>query len=538
MLRCLFPAVLALILLGCRQQADDLSNTFVYNESDGVSGLDPAFASQLEDMWVCNQLFDGLVALDGELNIIPSVSRAWEIDDSGTEYTFHLRDDVWFHAPADGLLKERKVIAADFVFSFERLLSPELASPGRWIFSEVDTSHPHYFEATDDSTLVIRLKRPFAQFLGILTTQFANVVMPEAVNHYGKDFRFHPVGSGPFRFAFWEQSIALILHRNPHYWMRDEQGLSLPYLDAVKVEFAADMSTEYYGLLSGRYDMMSGIHPSFKDELLDASGELNPVFASKLKLQHTPFIKTDYIGLLVDSAAEGMENHPLLDVRVRKALDLAIDKNRMVRFLRNNAVYPANEGFVPHGLAANRSSVPQSHNLKMTEKLLEEAGYPKGKGMPELTLTATSDNADILEFVQHQWSLVGIQCRIDILPAPTLKEMVAKSRVKIFKRSWLADYADAENFFTLFYSPNFSPNGPNYMHYKNPEFDSIYELSRKETSFEKRQSHYSKMDSILRGDCPVIPLFYDRVTHFLQLNITNFETNPVNMLDLVAVKKN
>jgi len=529
-------SIVILTLAGCGAVDNDLSNTFVYNESDGVSGLDPAFATQLEDMWVCNQIFDGLVALDTDLNIVPCIARSWETDSSGLVYTFHLRSDVWFHQLADMPFEPRTVRASDFVFSFERILSSELASPGKWIFSEASSSGTP-FEAVDDSTLVIRLRKPFGQFVGILTTQYGNVVMPEAVRHFGPDFRFHPVGTGPFRFAFWEPGVALVLHRHPRYWMRDEAGNELPYLDAVKVEFAGDVSTEYYGLLSGRYDFISGIHPSFKDELLDANGELSVDFADKLVLQHRPFIKTDYIGFHIDPAAPGMEGHPLLDARIRRALDLAIDKKKMARFLRNNAVYPGNEGFVPRGLPMSRITDDRATGLAEAKRLLAETGFEGGKGFPEIAIAATADNSDILEFVQHQWAMLGITCKIDIMPAPTLREMVAKGGVKIFKRSWLADYADAENFFALFYSPNFAPNGPNYMHYSNPDFDRLYESVRGQSDPARRLPAYRQMDSLLRMETPVIPLFYDRVTHFLQKNISGFETNPVNMLELTRVRK-
>jgi oligopeptide transport system substrate-binding protein len=533
------PRILAplflMLLISCGRSGPEHQNVFVYNESSGISSLDPAHANNLEDMWAVNQLYDGLVVLSDSLEVRPLIAQRWEVDASGTIYTFHLRQDVLFAGTQD--FAPRAVTAADFVFSFQRIVDPAVASPGRWVFESVDLGREGGFKAENDSTLVIFLKEPFAGFPGILSTQYCNVVRPEAVEKYSRDFRFNPSGSGPFRFAFWEENTALVFHRNPDYFLSDENGNRLPYLEAVKIEFTRDMTTEYLGLLNGRYDFMSGIHPSFKDELLDAEGELREAYRERLRLQHTPFIKTDYLGILMDSETDLLRDHPLRDVRVRKALNLAIDKNRMVRFLRNNTVYPAHLGFVPRGLPIERSGIPSQYDPAEASRLLAEAGYPGGKGLPELTISATSDYTDLMEFVQHQWQSAGIRTKVEILPGPAHRELTSKARLLLFRKSWLADYADAENFLALFYSPNFCPSGPNYTRFRHPEYDRLYELSRSETDEHQRLILYGRMDSILLAEVPVIPLFYDRVTHFLSTSIHDFPTNPVNMLDLTRVRK-
>lgn len=528
------------LFLSCRNgERNQDAGVFNYNESNGITSLDPAFARDIEVMWATNQLFDGLVELDSNMQPVPCIARRWFISEDGLEYTFHLRDDVNFHpSPLFQDTTGRKVVASDFVYSFNRLMDPQLATPATWIFASVDFDKRGGFEAENDTTLKIHLKRAFQPFLGMLSMQYCNVVPKEVVEHFGADFRSHPIGCGPFKFAFWYENIALVFHKNKNYWMRDRDGVQLPYLDAVKIDFVKDMSVEFQGLLQGRYDFMSGIHNSFKDELLDSEGNLSEAYNNLINFQKTPFIKTDYLGIFMDPEMEITKNSPLLDQRVRQAISHAIDKNEMVKFLRNNTVFPAGKGFVPPVLNPYGEETFDPYEPEKALRVLAEAGYPNGNGLPELEISTTGDYADLMEYIQHSLSKTGIKVRVNILQGPALREQSAKGQLAIFRKSWLADYADAENFLAVFYSGNFCPSGPNYTHFKNAEFDQLYELARSETNDSLRLRHYAKLNSILMHEAPVIPLYYDQVSHFVRKNITGLQTNPVNMLDLRTVIKN
>jgi peptide/nickel transport system substrate-binding protein len=525
-------------LVSCSRDSQEGKSVFCYNESNGITTLDPAFSRDIEVMWATNQLFDGLVELDSQMKVTPCIAHRWEISDDGKDYRFHLRNDVYFHpSPLFSDTAGRQVIASDFVYSFNRLLDPDLASPASWIFSSVDRTQQGGFEAIGDSILVIHLKEAFQPFLGMLSMQYCNVVPREVVEYYGPDFREHPIGCGPFRFAFWYENIALVLHRNNRYWMRDSEGVPLPYLDAVKIEFAKDMSVEFQGLLQGKIDFMSGIHSSFKDELLNQNGELSEAYKSILKFQRTPFIKTDYLGFQMDTSAAINQDSPLMDVRVRRAISHAIDKKEMVTYLRNNTVFAAYQGFVPPTLNPNCQTEYYPYDPAKAKELLREAGFAEGKNMPEVVLSTTSDYADLMEYIQHSLGKIGIQVRINVLQGPALREQSAKAQLAVFRKSWLADYADAENFLTVFYSPNFCPSGPNYTHYKNIEFDRLYEMNRIESNDSIRKKQIAELNNMLMIDAPVIPLYYDQVSHFVRSNISGLQTNPVNMLDLRPVKK-
>lgn len=512
---------------------------FCYNESNGITSLDPAFARDLEIMWATNQLFDGLVEMDSQLHVIPCIAKSWHIADNGLVYTFYLRDDVFFHpSPLFENNNQRKVIASDFVYSFQRILSPKVASPGRWIFQNVNTDEQGGFVAINDTTLQIHLKEPFQPFLGMLTMQYCNVVPHEVVNHYGQDFREHPIGSGPFQFAFWYENVALVFHRFNNYWQFDSNHTRLPYLDAVKIDFIKDMSVEFQGLIQGKYDFMSGIHPAFKDELLTADGELIASYQNQLRFQKAPFIKTDYLGIMMDSSLTITHGSPLMNRKVRQALSYAIDKDEMVKYLRNNTVIAAHGGFLPPSLpGSSHQHSYYPYNTSLANQLLDEAGFSNRKKMGTITISTTGDYADLMEYIQHEWEKIGVSTSINVLQGPALREQSANGQLAIFRKSWLADYPDAENFLAVFYSPNFCPAGPNYTHFAHPNYDQLYRQARIEKNDSIRYQLYATLDQILMSEAPVIPLYYDQVSHFVQKNISGLPTNPVNMLDLKTVKK-
>ena len=353
---------------------------------------------------------------------------------------------------------------------------------------------------------------------------------------YGSDFRNHPVGCGPFQFAFWYENVALVFHKNPNYYLKDEFGNALPYLDGVKIDFVKDMSAEYQGLLQGKYDFMSGIHNAFKDELLDPNGNLSSAYTSQLYLQKTPFIKTDYLGFVVDPSLQS--NKALLDPRVRMALHLSINKKDMVKHLRNNTVIPADFGFCSPAAAKNLNTEQLiSFNKKQALDLLAEAGFPNGKNLPTILLSTTSDYADLMEYIQHEWQQLGIPCEIQQLQGAAFRDQASKCQLSVFRKSWLADYAHPENFYSVFTTPRFAPNGPNYTHFSKANYDEIYSKMGKTNSTDSTLVYSKQLEEIIHSETPIIPLYYDQVMHFIRYNIKNFPTNSVNMLDLRKVKK-
>ncbi|MFH1319333.1 MAG: ABC transporter substrate-binding protein [Bacteroidota bacterium] len=540
---CLYILCFVFLVFSCKHKEvgeREGKTVFRYNESAGISSLDPSFARNVENIWAINQLFNGLVQMNDKLEVEPCIGRSWEISMDGLTYTFHLRDDVYFH---DHELfeggKGRKVVASDFVYSFYRIVDPEVASPGAWIFNNIDKPDDQGFKAVNDSTFQIHLLKPFPPFLGLLTMQYCSVVPKEIVKYYGRDFRNNPVGTGPFIFKMWKEGVKLIFVKNENYFEKDEEGNALPYLDAVSISFLSEIQVVFLEFVKGDLDFLSGLDEIPKDEVLSQTGDLKPIYQNRFRLYLQPYLKTDYIGILVDQKLEVVQNSPLKIKAVRQAINYGIDRKTMVTYLMNNIGTPANSGIVPLGLPSYNAENVKGYyyHPDRARKLLIDAGFPNGEGLQEITLVTSSDFLDMCEFIQHQLSNIGIKIKIDVNKPVNLRDMVAKSTVNMFRKNWIADYADAENYLAMFYSKNFSPSGPNYTHFKNDRFDELYEKSQLEINDTLRYEYYRQMDQIVMDEAPVVVLFYDQVLRLVQNNITGLGSNPMNLLTLKRVKK-
>lgn len=525
------------VLVACSSEKDSGTgefSVFRYNESKGISTLDPAYARNQTIIWPVSQIFNGLVQLDDSLKVQPSLAHSWEISEDGKTYIFHLHDKVRFHPSQLFNDSTRKVVSSDFVYSFERILDPSLASPGVWIFDHIRKSEP--FEVVDDTTLIIYLEKPFPPFLSILAMPYCSVVPREIDDHPDFDFAHHPVGTGPFMFKMWSSDEKLILHRNPTYFERDASGRALPYLDGISISFIKDKQSEFLEFLSGNLDFLSGVHPAYKDELLTRSGTLNPKYSDRFQLITQPYLNTEYLGFRLTHGLDD-EVAALMKKEVRQALNYGFDRAKMMKYLRNNLGYSATAGMIPLGLPGHLSdSAGYQYDPDRARKLLERAGYPGGEGIGVIPLTTTSDYLDLCEFIQFELGKIGLNVEISVSTGASFRNMVANANLPFFRASWIADYADAENYLALFYSKNHTPEGPNYTHFSSAAYDSLYLKSVICVDEEKRWQLYREMDAIIVEEAPVVPLFYDMVVRFVPDHIKGFRPNPMNNLVLKNVR--
>ena len=177
------------------------------------------------------------------------------------------------------------------------------------------------------------------------------------------------------------------------------------------------------------------------------------------------------------------------------------------------------------------------YNPEMVQKLLAEAGYKDGVGLPELVMHTTDVYKEQAEFIQSQLAENNIRIQISIEKSSVLRQAVNNSEYNLFKKSWYSDYADEENFMSLFYSKNFSPQGVNFFHYNNERFDSLYEIALKENDELKKINLYQKMDQLIIDDAVIIPLYYDEVVRLVSNKIKGLGNNSMNLLNLKTVKK-
>ena len=534
---CSFAFLACLFIISCKPGIQtDPKKVFYLNISAGyLESIDPAYAKDLNMMWVDHMVYNTLVETDEHLHLVPSLAKSWEVNASGLVYTFHLRGDVYFQ---DNVVfpygKGRKMCASDVVYSFSRIMDAKTASPGAWIFNgKVADTNP--FVAIDDTTFQINLRSPFRPLPEILSMAYCNIVPHESVERWGKDFRNHPCGTGPFMFGYWDEGNVLNLLRNPNYWEQDSTGNKLPYLTAVQVTFIDSKATEFLLFRQGKIDFVNGIDGSFKDLLLSKDGTLKKEFEGKFRFEKSTYLNTEYLGFLTDTANPIMKDEPTRNPLVRRAINYAIDRQKIVTYFKNGLELPATQGFIPAGMPGYDSDVHYGYdyNPAKARELLAAAGYPDGKGLKPIKILVPNNYEDIVNFVASELQEVGITVNIELMQPNILKQQMSRGQAVFFRAQWLADYPDAETYLVFFNSHYPAP--PNYTRFNNPTFDKWYDesLNLPDTA---RWVLYRKMDSLAMSYAPVVPLYYEQLAHLTQNNVVGFRSNPMNIIDIKRVR--
>lgn len=511
---------------------------FHYNEDESVTTLDPAYVKSQSEIWIVSQIFNGLVDLNPQLQVVPALSDHWEISEDKKIYTFHLRRDAQFCFPDyGGKVTHRRVNSHDVAFSLSRIADPKSASPGAWIFADkIDSNLSQVFVPLNDTVFQIHLLRPVASLLSLLATNYGFIVPFEYKNTEKSVLARNPIGTGPFYLKRWEEQIKLVLRKNDIYHEKDSAGISLPYLDAINVSFVKNKQTAFMQFLAGSYDFFNGLESSFKDELLTTDAQLKPKYNERLKTLITPFLNTEYIGCCLGNQP-GQVNY-LQDVHLRKALELSVDKKAIVQFFRNGLGTPGEYGFVPPQLNPNQNSELTDSKTSSKQDAKAEfalSEYSKMKVKPVITLSTTADYLDMMVYLQEAWSRIGINIKVDIQTGGMLRQLRNEGKLMLFRGSWIADYPDAENYLACFYQKFLSPNGPNYTHFVDDDFDALYEAIESGGSKDRLDDIF-RANLRLMSQVPVIPLYYDKSIRLMHPWVKGLGNDVTNRLPLKRVK--
>lgn len=526
----LFLLVAIFTLQRCAEEAESDVKVFKYNQTDHITSLDPAFAKSQNNIWAANHIFEGLVKLDDQLNVVPSLADSFVVSADGLRYTFYLKEGVKFHKnPCFGNQDStRSVTAHDVVYSLSRLLDENVNSPGSWLFAgKMDEQIP--FTAAAEYTFVMKLKSPFLPMLGIMTMQYCSVVPREAVDYYGAEWARNPVGTGPFQFKKWVENQALYLVRNSTYHSTIRHNL-----DGIKTSFIPDRKIAFLELMNGNLDFVSGLESSFAPTLLTRAGELKQEQSEKLKFQKAPFLNMEYLGINQEALTA---DSPLRNKIFRQGLNYAIDRQLMLTALRNGVGRPADAGFIPRGLPAHDiNKVPgYKYDKQKAIQLIKAAGYDDIASVPVIDLYTNKDYLDLTTFIAKQWEELGLRVSIEVLESGLLRQGMRNGDIPFFRASWIADYPDEESFLCMFYSKYPAP--PNYTRYSNPAFDKLYEEAIATPDQQVRTALYQEMDRMLVEDAPVIFLFYDETALFSSAAMSGISSNAINLLKVDSLVK-
>lgn len=505
------------------------------------NGLDPVLiTSKLADD-IALQVFDRLITFDSLLQPKPELARWWDISPDGLRYIFHLRTEVRFHDdPSFPNGRGRLMTAHDVVYSLVRACDPCARTTAFWVFKDkvrgatayytarargdTTVTKPEGIYALDDSTVVIELERPYAPFLLQLANAFACIVPHEAVERYGENFFRHPVGTGPFRLAWWIDDYGMLLVRNPHYWQRDRWGNQLPYLDSILITFVKDDKIQLRQFLDGQLDECTAIPAELFDVIIDPRTQrLRPGF--RCSLQVRPALLTWFIDF-------NCAVPPFSDPRLRQALSWAIDRERIVRFvLRNSPHSPALYGITPPVIQGYDISQINGYTFDplRARQLFEQTAFAKG-GQREIVLHVYPEPRLLLVAEAVQAMLVehlGIRVRIEIVQLAQFLDMAERGQFRMWGTRWYGDYPDIENFLSLFDGrlvpddPN-APSYPNSTRYRNTEVSRLLEQAAAQLSLEQRLPLYADAECRIMHDAPAIMLFYENHYRLLQPSVRNY----------------
>jgi len=481
----LISLVLVVILLTPFALAESRGGTLIIGVDQEVVGLDPHIVTAFSSFRRIDLLYNRLVKLDYNLNIIPDLADSWEIPDSLT-YIFHLKNGVKFH-------NGRELIADDVKFSLERVLDSKTGSPGRSYIAPISN-----IEAINKYTVRIKLSFPLASFLNGLASNNCAIVPKEEVKKYG-NLQRNAVGTGPFKLEEWVPDNYMKLVRNPSYF---EKGF--PYLDAVIFRVIPEQTSLLAGIKSGSLDMATINEGSI---ILQAKKDPN------LVVMQIP-------GLNLRTFGFNNTRKPFNDVRVREAIALAIDRDEIVTAAEFGMAQPS--GPLPASVkkwVKPLEELPFSkRNLKKAKELLIEAGYPDGFSFNIVTSSSYEGGLAVAQVIQSQLKKIGLRPELEVVEWGIYIDRWVKrdfdSMVELRGGSPEPD--------RFLYRTLHSTGGVNNFLFKDEEVDKLLDEGRRLIKFEDRKPIYDKIQVLLSEKMPVIFLYVPLETQVLSQNVKNF----------------
>ena len=487
-----------------------------------------------------------------------SVTESYTFDSTTLTYTFKLKKGVFFHDNAcfpEG--KGREVKAQDIKYCFTFLCTQNSNNQGFNIFKDVLKGATSYFNATifvnkpdfdvegikviDDYTIQFQLEKPSSIFLYQMARPFTFIYPKEAYEKFGLEMRVKPVGTGPFYLSSIEEDISIILKRNEKYYMKDQFGNRLPYLDAVNVTFIKDRKAELFEFKKGNLDMVYRLPTDNIIEIVeDAMDKTKKGEYTKYQLQRKPEMTTHY--LTFNNQSDLFKN-----INIRKAISYAVDRKKILEFVLQGEGYkPGVNGITPPVFENYDIDKIKGYDLDIdsAKYFLSKAGFANGKGFPKVQLVLNSDaerNTNVALEVQKQLKdNLNIDIELQIVPFAQHVENIISGKTDFFRIGWVADFPNPENFLFLFYGKDVpakktEKSYPNMSRYVNPKFDDFYMKGLNAVNQNTAYDNFMKAEQVLMADAPVVVLWYDEGYRLLQPHVQNFPSNPMQYRDLSDV---
>ncbi|MDW6024831.1 ABC transporter substrate-binding protein [Mesorhizobium sp. BAC0120] len=465
---------------------------------DDVATLDPAIGYDWQNWSMIKSLFDGLMDYEpGTTKLRPELAESFEISPDGKNFTFHLRSGVKFH-------NGREMTADDVKYSLDRVTNPKTQSPGAGFFSSIKgyedmaagkAESLSGVTVVDPQTIKFELTQADATFLHVLALNFAHVVPKEEVEKYGADFGKHPVGTGAFKMTDWTLGQHIVFERNPDYWRK-----GIPHLDKITFEIGQEPIVALLRLQKGEIDIPGdGIPPAkFQEVMNDPEQKARVVVGGQL---HTGYVTMN------------TQMPPFDNVKVRQAVNMAINKDRIVQLI-NKRAEPANQPLPPSMPGYDKDFKGYAYDVEKAKALLAEAGFANGFET-ELYAMNTDPNPRIAQAIQQDLAAIGIKASLKALDQASViaagGQKDGAPMVWSGGMAWIADFPDASNFYgPILACASAVPGGWNWAWYCNKDLETKAAEANAMTDpakTEDRNKAWSAIFDKIMEDAPWAPVF-------------------------------
>jgi oligopeptide transport system substrate-binding protein len=476
-----------------------------YNLGADPRTLDPALCTDTTGHGILANAFAGLTELDDKEKAIAGEAEKWDVSADKLTYTFHLRKDIkWTNGDP--------VTAKDYEYEWKRLLNPETASEyayqlyylkGGQAYNEGKGSVDAVgVKATDDSTLVVTLEAPTPYFLEMLAQAYyfpVNQKLVESNKDWANDAKTL-VSNGPFKITEYTIKDKAVLEKNDSYYDKDKVKLS-----KLTMKFVAEETSAWASYKSGQFDIVDTVPKS------DIQGALKDGSAKQF-----PNVATYFLSVNISDKAKEVDPNAakvLSDPKVRKALSIAIDRKAIVENVTKGGQIPAH-GMVPLGILGpdgkefneKTKYFGETADVEGAKKLLAEAGYPDGQGLPALQIlfNPESGHGDTMQAIQDMWKKIGVNAELQSQEWKVFLKTRVDKKYEIARDGWNADYVDPMTFLDMF----ISVSAQNNCGYVNTKYDAVIDAAKKELDANKRYELLHQAEDMLMADMPVIPLYY------------------------------
>jgi len=549
-----------LLVIGCASEDKGQSShakggkqyggVFKWNETGELRSIFPLNMTQSSAQRTVRPIYQGLTGFDPkDLSIQPSLAESWNMYENGRVFDFKIRKGVKFHDNAcfpDG--KGRELVPQDVVWCLNQICRQSSHNQMFWLFQDrvlgantlysTSTKDPNTTETVKgislmpDGVIRIELTSPYPAFLSILAHHGCWIYPREFAEHYEDKVDVFAVGTGPFQLNTFKEGEVVLLDRNPDYWGQDEHGNTLPFLDVVKINFERKKEVEVEEFLNGNLSIIQEI-PLSRKELLTSTESGNMDYV----VQSTSSLTAQFYCF-------NMNNPPFDDVRVRRAIAMAIDKDHIADSILSGLAIASKHGLVPTFFKDYPKIEGVGFNPEAAQQLLAEAGYPNGEGFPVMVMQFSGSGfgyVDVVNAIQGMLKKhLNIRVPISTLPSDQYFDLVETGSAKFWREGWLADHPDPENFLALFYGKN-APQDSNERTYLNTtrfrdaEFDKLFVQAGREPDVESRMAMYAAADQRLMEMSPVIPIYFSRATRLVRTDIQGLYLNGMESIRLDQV---